>query len=236
MPENKQTILCVDDEYSILTIRKIVLESNGYQVLTAENGRKGLDIFAAEQIDAVLLDYRMPGMNGGEVAQEIRRSKPLIPLIMVSAANEIPEDAKNFIDAFVEKGKSPGQLLELLDSMLKVRSHKHPELGGDYVVFVNDQRRYIEATDGACDLLGYARPELLGMRIEDVSVPGSERVVEMFEKYLEDGLMEGEFVLRHRMGSHIPIHFWSKAYKDGCLAASWTPLAASLQQKKRASY
>jgi PAS domain S-box-containing protein len=208
-------------------IRKIVLESNGYQVFTAENGAKGLEVFDAERIDAVLLDYRMPGMSGGDVAKKLKRTPTQVPIIMVSAATEIPPDAMHFIDAFLEKGKSPGLLLELLDSMLKVRSHKHPELDGDHVVFVNSDRKYIEATDAACSLLGYARPELIGMRIEDVSVAGSEKVVEMFEQYLADGLMEGEFLLKHRLGHHIPIHFWSKAYQDGCLAASWQPLAQS---------
>ncbi|MCU1305831.1 MAG: response regulator receiver protein [Acidobacteriaceae bacterium] len=208
-------------------IRKIVLESNGYQVFTAENGVKGLEVFAAEQIDAVLLDYRMPGMSGGDVAKSMRRVPSQVPIIMVSAATEIPPDALHFIDAFLEKGKSPGLLLELLDSMLKVRSHKHPELDGDHVFFVNSDRKYIEATDAACSLLGYARPELIGMRIEDVSVAGSEKVVEMFEQYIADGVMEGEFLLKHKLGHHIPIHFWSKAYQDGCLAASWKPLSVS---------
>src|SRR5436305_1844394 len=99
MTSEPRKVLCVDDERSILTIRKIVLESNGYRVFTAEDGAKGLEVFAAEQIDAVLLDYRMPGMNGGEMAQSLRRVPSKVPIIMVSAATEIPPDAIQFIDA-----------------------------------------------------------------------------------------------------------------------------------------
>src|SRR4051812_46160842 len=104
MPDQKRSILCVDDEYSILTIRKIVLESNGYEVHIAESGQKALEVFAANPIHAVLLDYTMPQMSGGEVAEQLRKLRPEVPVIMVSAATEIPEDAIKFIDAFIQKG------------------------------------------------------------------------------------------------------------------------------------
>ena len=69
MIENKTPlILCVDDEVVGLRVRKILLERAGYRVLTAEDGRSGIDLFASEPVDAVVLDYAMPGMHGGEVA------------------------------------------------------------------------------------------------------------------------------------------------------------------------
>jgi PAS domain S-box-containing protein len=223
----KRKILCIDDEVSILTMRKIVLETLGYSVVTASDGEAGLKLLASQSVDLILLDYIMPNMNGGEVAQAVRRSGKNVPIIMVSALPDIPANAMSFIDAYVAKGESPSLLLELIDGMMKVRSHSHPEMTGKYVVFVDSKRRYVEATDAASELLGYSRAELIGMFIDDVSVVGSEKVTEMFEEYRRDGAMEGEFTLRHRNGSQKRVRFRAKAYPDGCMVASWEPIGAT---------
>ena len=57
-------ILCIDDEPKGLTVRKMLLESRRYEVLTATSGREGLAIFAGHRVPAVVLDYAMPEMNG----------------------------------------------------------------------------------------------------------------------------------------------------------------------------
>jgi CheY-like chemotaxis protein len=59
------TILCIDDQPVGLAIRKALLESKGYKAVTAENGPDGIAFARKHQIDAVVLDYRMPGMYGG---------------------------------------------------------------------------------------------------------------------------------------------------------------------------
>ena len=61
-------ILCIDDEPKGLAVRKVLLESQGYEVFTATSGRDGLALFAHHRIPAVVLDYDMPEMNGDEVA------------------------------------------------------------------------------------------------------------------------------------------------------------------------
>src|SRR5579859_5019110 len=68
-------ILCVDDEVVGLRVRKILLERAGYEVLTAEDGNSGIELFATQPVDAVVLDYAMPGMHGGEVAKRMRQTK-----------------------------------------------------------------------------------------------------------------------------------------------------------------
>ena len=60
-----RTVLCVDDERIGLRVRKIMLESRGYTVLTASNGDDGLKLFDENHVDIVVLDYYMPGLNGG---------------------------------------------------------------------------------------------------------------------------------------------------------------------------
>ena len=65
----KKWILSVDDEPAILYMREILLQTEGYEVLSAADGEHALTIFDAQPIDLVLLDYLMPGMDGSAVAE-----------------------------------------------------------------------------------------------------------------------------------------------------------------------
>lgn len=116
---SKKTLLCVDDETVGLGVRKIVLERQGYNVLTARDGSEGLHAFADHEVDAVVLDYYMPGMNGGVVASAMKQSKPEVPIILLSAYLTLPKTVMDSVDAFVVKGQSPeillGKIAELTD-------------------------------------------------------------------------------------------------------------------------
>jgi CheY-like chemotaxis protein len=99
----------------------MVLESTGYAVLTAASARAGLELFASRPTDAVLLDYGMPEMNGGEVAAVMKAMKPDIPVVMLSALPSLPENARS-VDAFVTKGQSPETWLDILAALMDSRS------------------------------------------------------------------------------------------------------------------
>ncbi len=111
-------ILCVDDEPIGLKVRKLMLEHAGYSVLTASSGREGLGIFSRESICAVVLDYAMPEMNGGQVAAEMKRRKPDVPILMLSAYVDLPEDALQHVDARALKGESPVAFLQELEKLI----------------------------------------------------------------------------------------------------------------------
>ena len=104
MARRQKTLLCVDDNQSSLKICKIILENSGYKVLTASSGREGLEVFASNAIDAVILDYQMPEMNGELVAAEMKRTNPEIPILMLSGWVSLPESALRLVDEFVAKG------------------------------------------------------------------------------------------------------------------------------------
>jgi len=112
-PEHK-TILCIDDVGGMLGYQKALLERRGYKVLTADSARQGLEIAAVCALAAVILDYHMPQMNGGEVATEIRRLRPQIPIVMLSSDDEIPKQALNVVNAFVSKNEAFRQLLPVI--------------------------------------------------------------------------------------------------------------------------
>jgi CheY-like chemotaxis protein len=118
MKPDSNLVLCVDDEQVGLQIRKILLERAGYRVLTAPDGPSGLAIFSAEPIQAVVLDYSMPGMHGGEVAVRMRQIKPQIPILLLSAYMGLPSEVTSLVDLYMTKGEGAPVLLEKLGSLL----------------------------------------------------------------------------------------------------------------------
>ena len=122
MPEKPATLLCVDDEAVGLCVRKMTLESQGYRVLTAENGPAGLAVFSSETIDLVVLDYMMPGMNGDAVAQQMRRIKPDVPILLLSAYVDLPCETLGLVDKYITKGEGPAVLLNAISELLRRRA------------------------------------------------------------------------------------------------------------------
>jgi CheY-like chemotaxis protein len=109
--QKRGVLLCIDDTVPVLEVLTCVLEECGYSVIVAPNGRLGLKIFQAKQVDLVILDQEMPGMSGHEVAVEMRRVKPSVPIIMHSGYAELSQEEVRIVDAFVPKGASFRPLL-----------------------------------------------------------------------------------------------------------------------------
>ena len=116
--DKSKLVLCVDDELVGLKVRKIVLERAGYRVLTAPDGPSGLSIFAEHPVEAVVLDYSMPGMHGGDVAKRMRETKPEIPILLLSAYVGLSIDIISLVDLYMTKGEGAPVLLEKLGSLL----------------------------------------------------------------------------------------------------------------------
>ena len=111
-------ILCIDDDPTGLYIRKVFLEAQGYKVMTALSGPEGLGVFSAHPVSAVVLDYMMPEMNGGEVAAEMKRLKPEVKILLLSAYVTLPEEALKWVDSRVVKGEGPQLFLDALKQLL----------------------------------------------------------------------------------------------------------------------
>jgi CheY-like chemotaxis protein len=117
-----KTILCIDDDASILRYEKALLERSGYEVLTASSAQQGLTLATICQCDAVLLDYEMYGINGHEVASAIKLAKPELAVILLSG-REVPRQALALVDAFVPKLEASQQLLPMIAELCS-RSQK----------------------------------------------------------------------------------------------------------------
>jgi CheY-like chemotaxis protein len=113
----KELILCVDDEENQLAVRKLVLEQAGYSVLAASSGQQALALLAGHPIDLVLSDHLMPGLTGTELARQIKAGNPGLPVILISAVNEIPADAA-YADLFMSKLDGPQAMCQNIAAVL----------------------------------------------------------------------------------------------------------------------
>ena len=84
-----ETILIVDDERNYLLILRAVLEEEGYEVLTASNGQDALGIQKTADLDLILTDMKMPGMDGIQLLENIKAVDSDLPVIMMTAHGTI---------------------------------------------------------------------------------------------------------------------------------------------------
>jgi CheY-like chemotaxis protein len=117
---DRDLILCIDDEENQLAVRKFVLEKAGYSVLTAGSAQEALNFLDSYPIDLVLSDHLMPGVTGIELARQIKARNPAMPVILLSAVNEVPPDA-SCADLFMSKLDGPVAMCQNVSAIL-VRS------------------------------------------------------------------------------------------------------------------
>src|SRR5256885_4104884 len=118
----KKVILCIDDNEQSLSIRKFMLETRGYRVLSASSGREAMDLFQqAGAIDLVITDLVMPEMDGAEVIRVLKELAPEMPMILISGKVKMYEKG-TCADVFLPKGTYPA--MELLEK-IRLRSEEH---------------------------------------------------------------------------------------------------------------
>jgi response regulator RpfG family c-di-GMP phosphodiesterase len=117
------TVLCVDDAESILKFYEELLSRYGYEVLAVTNGYRALDAFhsRAPRIDAVILDYEMPGMTGLELAILLKGHDPTLPIVMVSGVKPHWHELHPFIDVALLKGVPITDIIRHVDLLVAER-------------------------------------------------------------------------------------------------------------------
>lgn len=123
MTENNYRILLVDDEADLLSLLKVRLESNGYDVTTALSGEEALAKMMTVNPHIVITDLRMPGIDGMALFEAIRSKNTTIPVIIVTAHGSIPEavDAtRQGIFSFLTKPIDSKKLVQEIEKALKL--------------------------------------------------------------------------------------------------------------------
>lgn len=118
MPTAKAVILCVDDEAIPRTLRQLVLQKQGYEVIAVASASEALEKVADGHFDLILTDQIMPGMSGTELTKRIKSRMPRMPIVIISGVNELPPDA-GYADRFISKIEGPAALFQCVAEVLE---------------------------------------------------------------------------------------------------------------------
>jgi two-component system KDP operon response regulator KdpE len=149
--EHKARILVVDDEPRYIRAMQANLEARGYEVLAAQNGQTAVELARRQPPDLILLDIRMPGLDGHEVCRRIREFSP-VPIIMLTALSDEVSKVKGLdtgADDYVTKPFSIVELLARVRAALRrAELSKQPEASptfqvGDLLVDFSRRRVFV---------------------------------------------------------------------------------------------
>ena len=135
---NKFKILVVDDEQNILDVIKAYLEKDGFDVITAMDGKSALDIYSNENIHLIVLDLMLPKMTGEEVCNRIRAISS-VPIIMLTAKAEEYEKIEGIsmgADDYLTKPFSVRELVVRVRALLR-RAYRDFSPMADILIFNN---------------------------------------------------------------------------------------------------
>src|ERR1035437_696018 len=126
--KDKPVILVVDDQAQNVELLEAYLVLHGYEIVKAANGEEALGKLSGNQIDLILLDVMMPGMDGFEVTRRVRQdnTQRLLPIILVTALRETENRVKGIeagCDDFISKPINKTELLARVRSLLKVKAY-----------------------------------------------------------------------------------------------------------------
>lgn len=120
-------ILIVDDEPHLRLLYRKDLEDDGYEVVEAGSAEEGIVLFEQRRPDLVVMDIRMPGMNGLEAMARILDRDRRIPLILNTAYDSYRDDFTSWAaDAYIVKGSDTADLKRTIRKLLEEREHLGP--------------------------------------------------------------------------------------------------------------
>ncbi len=145
--KDRPLILIVDDQIQNIELLEAFLAQQDYEIVKASNGEDALEIVSGNQIDLILLDVMMPGMDGFEVTRRIRQGNPSrqLPIILVTVLQDVEnriEGIESGCDDFISKPIDKTELLARVRSLLKIKGYND---------LMNDYRKELEVTKKTAD-------------------------------------------------------------------------------------
>ena len=162
----QRTVFVVEDDEAIRRGLVETLACGGYRALESGDGAEALQTALGADIDLLLLDILLPGLDGFEILEEIRKSKPGLPVIMLTALGDEAERVRGLktgADDYVTKPFSPLELLARIEALLR-RSAERPATVGTIEVgghSIDLEARSISLKDGSVRSISVKEAELL---------------------------------------------------------------------------
>lgn len=116
-----RSLLCIHRDPAQL----MVLQEKGFCVISATHGSQGLRLLVSKPVDAVILEYHLGLLDGAAVADEIKKIRPRLPIVMLAESLELPEGALKSVDALVTNCDGPRFLLEAIHTVLQAKDRMH---------------------------------------------------------------------------------------------------------------
>lgn len=216
-PLTRRRILVVEDEPDIVRGLRDALEFEGFEVFTTGSGREATRLERDRTPDLVLLDLMLPDMNGFAVCEEIRRTNPLVPIIMLTARSQEVDKIRGLevgADDYVTKPFSVGELIARINAIFR---RLHRSSGADEAITVGSATIYPKKHEllrkGKTYALSFYEVELVRLlheragqpvsreeildKIWGVSGHGTSRTVDNFVVKLRKKLEENAAKPRH---------------------------------------
>ena len=175
-------ILCVDDDVETLKQRSLLLEASGYSVVSTTSADEAIELLAnGATFDLVLLDYVMPKMDGDELARTLHQKHPDLPLIAVSAVDQLPQSFRESIAGSVLKGQDPQILLSKVAAILAQTEETVPAHPSSQrtILCVEDEELQLKSRTMLFESAGY---RVLGAR-------SANGALELFSTYKVDAVV-----------------------------------------------
>jgi DNA-binding NtrC family response regulator len=172
-------LLLVDDEVEFLAAMTPGLIRRGFQVRVAENGRAALDLLRTETVDVVVLDVKMPGIDGVETFHEIKRVAPGLPVILLTGHGSIPQAFETSRAGVANYLAKPCDVERLADAARQAVADRKPETAPSppitediHLLLVDDDRDFTEALVPALERRGVrvTAPHSGAQALEEVGV------------------------------------------------------------------
>jgi len=178
MAAAKKTILVVDDEPHIVLGLRDSLEFEGFRVISAAGGQEGVSLARSEAPDAIILDVMLPDLNGYAACEQLRRIRPHVPILMLTARSQEMDKIRGLdsgADDYVTKPFSVNELIARIRAIFR-RASRAPANApetltiGDVLVNLTSQ---VIAAGGREQTLSFYEVELLRMLAERAGQPVS---------------------------------------------------------------
>lgn len=238
---NPEIVLCVDDEAVGLQVRKLILEQQGYSVVTAANASQAMEFFKGAHFALVITDHLLGRTTATAMIAEMKRLNPAVPIIVLSGIAEVPARMEN-VDEFISKTDGVAPLLDKIKELVQGRTHLHLSAvpsGATKMVGVesdNVQRllaAIVESSDDAIfsttldgtvmswnkaaeEMYGYRAEEIIGKPISTLLPPDRlDQVDDLLERLrCGDKVDHFETVRRAKDGQLLPVSLTISPLRD----------------------
>ena len=122
MPSRNQSVLIVEDDPALTLGLRDSLEFEGYRVLHANNGKDAIELASVQDVDCIVLDLMLPDINGYEVCESIRRTNPIVPILILTARSQDADKVRGLdagADDYVTKPFSVAELIARLRALFR---------------------------------------------------------------------------------------------------------------------